>query len=456
MKKILIVFLSLCFLFTASFLTFASGEKEGKAEKPEKAAAGKEEVKMEEVTVEMWAGPESRAMLKVIDEWNAKYAEKLGIKVTLVTIGRVGYPEKVVSQLMSGVDKPDLIQAFSIQVGAVAPYLEPLEPLLASKNFASPEGAPYKKDEMIATALKSGEVEGVQRAVPTDISWHIMFYRKDLMDLKANPIEEWTDWVPRAKEFTKSFNPNSATPYGTNAEGKLIWHNFCFYLTILWSYGGSMFKEGTWEPDLDSEASLKAAKIVYDLGRSGTVLPDFESAEFPEVVASFQNEQVAFAPYWNAMYPMFMDCGQSAKICDKMAATVVPGVRQSDGTIKRAVYMHCITLGLNKSSKLKDKAFRFLVYATFGEGAQLYAKEGGAPPVYSVFTGPNAVEPYKSGADMIAKYGRACPAFPDLQAFLEIVKVQYQQLLLGEDYKKAVKDMQKQTTALMKERGYIK
>jgi maltose-binding protein MalE len=153
---------------------------------------------------------------------------------------------------------------------------------------------------------------------------------------------------------------------------------------------------------------------------------------------------------------MFMDCGQSAKICDKMAATVVPGVRQSDGTIKRAVYMHCITLGLNKSSKLKDKAFRFLVYATFGEGAQLYAKEGGAPPVYSVFTGPNAVEPYKSGADMIAKYGRACPAFPDLQAFLEIVKVQYQQLLLGEDYKKAVKDMQKQTTALMKERGYIK
>ncbi|MBN2322275.1 MAG: extracellular solute-binding protein [Spirochaetes bacterium] len=456
MKKILIVLLSLCFLFTAAFLTFASGEKESKAEKPEKAAAAKEEVKMEEVTVEMWAGPESRAMLKVIDEWNAKYAEKLGIKVSLVTIGRVGYPEKVVSQLMSGVDKPDLIQAFSIQVGAVAPYLEPLEPFLASKNFASPEGAPYKKEEMIATALKSGEVEGIQRAIPTDISWHIMYYRKDLMDLVANPIETWDQWIPRAKEFTKSYNSKSPVPYGTSVTGKLVWHAPLHYLAVLWSYGGSMFKEGTMEPAFDSAAALKAAQLFYDLGQSGVLLPDFESGEFPEMVAAFQNEMIAFCPYWNAMYPMFMDCGQSAKICDKMAATVVPGARQADGSIKRAVYMHCITLGLNQSSKLKDKAFKFLAYATFGEGAQLYAKEGGAPPVYTVFTGPDAVEPYKSGAEMIAKYGRLAYPFPDLQAFLEITKDYYQDLLLGSRKPKdAMAALQKETTAFMKERGYI-
>lgn len=449
MRKIFLVLFSLCFLFTAAFLTYAGSEKE------KGAAAGEGKMEMEEVVVQMWAGPESRGMATVIDHWNENYAEDLGIKVTLVTIGRVGYPEKIMSQLMSGVDKPDLIQAFSLQVGSVAPYFEPLEPYFDSEFFAAPDGTSYTKDLMIESALGSGIVEGVQRSIPTDISWHIMFYRKDLMDLEANPIEEWTDWAPRAKEFTQSFNPDSVTPYGTNAEGKLVWHNFCYYLPILWSYGGGMFKEGTWEPDLDSEASLKAAKVVYELGRSGTVLPDFESAEFPEVVASFQNEQVAFAPYWNAMYPMFKDCEQSPAICDKIAAALVPGVRQPDGTIKRAVYYHTITLGLNTKSKLKEKAFRFLAYATFGEGAEMYAKEGGAPPVYAVFTGPDAVEPYKSSAAMIADYGRACPAFPDLQAFLEIVKVHYQELLLGEDYKKVVKDMQKQTTAFMKEREYI-
>ena len=451
-RKVFVVLFALLFLFMAVFFTYAGGEKEKGAAVKE----GAKEEKMEEVTVQMWAGPESRAMLTVIDEWNAKYSAKFGIKVSLVTIGRVGYPEKVMSQLMSGVDKPDLIQAFSIQVGSVAPYLEPLEPFLKSKNFASPDGTAYSKDEMIATALKSGEVEGVQRAIPTDISWHIMYYRKDLLDLEKNPIETWDQWVPRAKEFTRSYNPNSKTPYGTSVTGKLVWHAPLHFLAVMWSYGGSMFKEGTLEPAFDSEAALKAAKIFYELGQSGVLLPDFESGEFPEMVASFQNEMIAFCPYWNAMYPMFMDCEQSAKICDKMAATIVPGARQSDGSIKRAVYIHCITLGLNKSSKLKDKAFKFLAYATFGEGAQIYAKAGGAPPVYSVFTGPDAVEPYKSGADMIAKYGRLAHPFPDLQAFLEITKDYYQELLLGSKKpEEAMAALQKETTAFMKERGYI-
>lgn len=444
-KKIFIIGFALLFIFAGSFLAYSSKEEEAK----------EEEVKMEEVTVQMWAGPESRGMLEVVNEWNEKYAENTGIKVSLITVGRVGFAEKVRSQLMSGVDKPDLVQAFSVQIGSVYPYLEPLEPYFGSEYFSSPDGVPYKKDAMIATALKGGEVEGKQYGIPTDISWHFMFYRKDLMDLEKNPIETWEEWVEKSKEFTRSINPDSPTPYGTALNGKLAWFSPLHYLIVLWDFGGSVFKPGTFEPDLDSEAALKAAKIFSDLSASGALIPDVESTEFPEVVAAFQNEIIALAPFWNAMYPMLTDPEQSPKIYDKMALAEIPGIRQPDGSIKRSTYFHCITLGLNKASKLKNKAFKFLSYATFGDGAEIYAKAGGAPPVYAVFTGPDAVEPYKSSADWIAEYGRPAPPFPDLQAFLEVIKVHWQRLLLGDDYKEVMRDMQADATAFMKEREYI-
>jgi multiple sugar transport system substrate-binding protein len=450
-RKAFLVVLSLLFLFSAAYLGFCTKGEEEKGAAVEKKAP----VKMEEITVQMWAGPESRAMLEAVNVWNEKYAEDLGINVSLITIGRVGYPEKITSQLMSGVDKPDLIQVFSLQTGSMYPYLEVLNEYFESEHFSSPDGTPYQVGEMIPATLDSGKVEGKQYTIPTDVSWHLIFYRKDLMDLKANPVETYEEFVPFAKKFVKSMNPDSKTPYATITIGKLVWYNTALYLQTLWSYGGSMFKEGSMEPAFDTEAAMKAGKFLNDLGRSGVMLPDFENAEFPETVAAFQNEQIAFAIFWNAMLPMLNDCEQSPKVCDKIDIVEVPGAKMPDGSIQKYSYIHCINLGLNKNSKLKDKAVKFLSWATFGEGSHIYAENGGAPPVYSVFTGPDAVEPYKSGAEWIAKYGRAAYPFADLQPYLELMKNYCQRLMLEPDYKKIMAELQKASTDFMKERGYL-
>ena len=448
-RKTVIIVLAMLFLFSASSLCFCKGEKE------EEGAMKEAEVTMDELTVQMWAGPESRAMLEAVNVWNEQYADQLGIKVSLVTIGRVGYPEKISSVLMSGVEKPDLIQVFSIQTGSMYPYLEPLDGYFQSEAFSAPDGSKYELGEMIPSTLDSGKVEGKQYTIPTDVSWFFTFYRKDLMDLKANPIETYDDVIPFAKDFTKSYNSNSPTPYATITIGKLVWYNTAQYLMTMWSYGGSMFKEGTMKPAFDTEAAMKAGKYLHDLGQSGVMLPDFENAEFPETVAAFQNEQIAFAVFWNAMLPMFNDCEQSPKVCNKIGSVEAPGARMPDGSIKRYIYIHCINLGLNKNSELKDKAVKFLSWATFGEGAKLYADNGGAPPVYSVFSSPDAVEPYKSGADWIAKYGRAAYPFADLQAYLELMKNYVQRLMLEPDYKKVMADLQKAATDFMEDRGYL-
>ena len=43
---------------------------------------GTQEAKVQEVTIQMWAGPESRAMSAVVDKWNQDYADMTGIKVS--------------------------------------------------------------------------------------------------------------------------------------------------------------------------------------------------------------------------------------------------------------------------------------------------------------------------------------------------------------------------------------
>jgi len=444
MRKVRIVaFFTSVLLLCCGFLGFTGGQQE-----------------VQEITVQMWSGPESRAMGTVVDHWNKNYAEQMGIKVTLITIGRVGYNEKVTSQLVSGVAKPDLVQIFNWQIGKLSSYIEPLDSYFKTEYFSSPGGEAYKIDSMIDTAFKTGQMKGSTFLLPTDISWNCMIYRKDLMEKAGlQPPDTWDQIVEVAKKFTKKYNPDSPTQFGTAAFGKLIFPTWLSFVQILWAYGGSYFKPGTFIPDLNSEAGYKAAKIFWDLGRSGCIPPDSaESYEFPEVVAAFQNELICFAPFWNAAYPILTNKEQSPRVYNKMGVTDLPGVRQPDGSIKRSSYIHCISLGINKASKMKDAAFKFLAYATFGEGAHIYAKNGGAPPLWDVFTGPNAVEPYKSGAKIIAEYGRTNPPCADMPALFEIGKVYVQKLLLGEEeggYKKIMDDLNQEVYNFLKERGYF-
>jgi multiple sugar transport system substrate-binding protein len=420
---------------------------------------GTQEAKVQEVTIQMWAGPESRAMSAVVDKWNQDYADMTGIKVSLVTIGRVGYNEKVTSQLVGGVDKPDLIQIFNWQVGLLNPYIVALDSYFKSKLFSSPEGKAYDVKGMIDTAFDTGKMEGKTFLLPTDISWNVTIYRKDLLEKAGvKPPDTWEEVVPVAKKFTRSYNPSSPTEYGTSAFGKLIFPTWLSFIQVIWSYGGGYFKPGTFEPDLNSEAGYQAGRYFWNLGKSKTIPPDSaESYEFPETVAAFQNEIIAFAPFWNAAFPMVTSKEQSPKVYDKMALADLPGVRQTDGTIKRASYIHCISLGINKASKMKDAAFKFLAYATFGEGAVLYAENGGAPPLWEVFTGPNAVEPYKSGANIIADYGRTNPPCADMPALFEIGKVYVQKLLLneGSSPEQIMDDLNKEMYEFLKERDYF-
>lgn len=383
------------------------------------------------ITVQMYSGPESEAMLPVVDYWNKNYADETGIKVEQITMSRVGYDEKTQSQLLSGAKTPDVIHPFSLTLAKYAPYLEPLNDYLENDELMKgPDGETYNKDDMFQAAYDTVTTDdGNIYMIPKDMSEVILYYRTDLID-KAP--ETWDEYVELAKKFTKSINPDSPTPYGNIWQGKYELWNFCSALEVIWPYGADIFKEGTTEPNLDTPESVKALNIFKQLADAGTLIPGTENAEFPEVLAALQNGEVAMAMQWNAAYPTLNDPESSPKVAGKIAIAPPPGVKQPDGSIKRDMYIQTINLAINKNSEHKEEAFKFLAWASFGEGAELYVEHGGSSPLKSIWTAEGAQPPYNQLAEYVEKYGRAVPSHENMAEIIMIGSSWIQKLIIGD------------------------
>ncbi len=113
------------------------------------------------ITVQMFSGPEYDAMEPTAEYWNENYAEKTGITVKALALSRVGYFEKMQSQLVAGLKEPDIVHPFNMMLGKLSPYLEPLNDYLKRDDIMSgPNGEKYSMDDMLKVALQTATSPG--------------------------------------------------------------------------------------------------------------------------------------------------------------------------------------------------------------------------------------------------------------------------------------------------------
>lgn len=423
------------------------------AEKPseEPAEKAKEPVT---ITVQMFSGPEAEAMAPTAEYWNQNYAEKTGITVQVISQSRMGYFEKVTSQLVAGLPDPDIIHPFSLEAGKLAPYLEPLDDYVSNPElFSDPEGKPYDLKDMYEAALSTVTIGDKLYMLPKDMSEVLLYYRKDLI---PEPPETWDEVIDLAKRFTKKYNPDSPTPYGIALQGKYEMWNFCCVSEILWSFGAEYFKADGKEPDFNSQASINAFKVLEELAKADVLPPGTAQAEYPEVLASLQNGEAAMALQWNAAFMPLTSKDQSPLVYDKIEVAPPPGVKQPDGSIKRAMYVQTINLAINKNSKHKEEAFKFLAWACFGEGARIYAEKGGSSPLISIYESPGAPEPLPRISKWVKPYGKAAPPLADIAEIIMMGSKWSQKVMVKEaSAEEAAKGLNDEVREFLKSRGYL-
>ena len=333
------------------------------------------------VTVLGWpGGPEEAALRAVTTLYNARSEVKPEDKVELLFTSRDGFFDKLQVDLAAGTTAFDANLIATYSIGRYAPFMEPITLSAEAKSVFGD------------TVLSTMQYDGKQFGVPTDLSLHFLYFRKDLTDaLMADPKAKaiyaeisqkylgkamepkapadwtWEDFAANSLYFSQSVNPDSPTRYGTVLQMKNLLFNMMVFHSWPRAYGAN-WEDKSGKITVDSDAyrtALKMAKMLYD---AGATPKDSLSYEYAEANAAYNSGQVAAMVQWNAA------AGDLAKAQPK--TETLPPPAGPDG---RFTHIHGLGLGLNKAAPNKAGAAAFLTWLSTKEAALAYARAGGAP-----------------------------------------------------------------------------
>ncbi|MDM9622851.1 ABC transporter substrate-binding protein [Rhizobium sp. AC44/96] len=337
------------------------------------------------VTVLGWpGGSEETALRATVEAYNKSASD--ADKVELLFFNRDGFYDKLQADMAAGSDAFDINLVATYTIGRYAPYMEPVD--------LGPDAAKVFGDSV----LKTMQFDGKQYGVPTDLSLHFMYYRKDLIDallkddaakktyselakkvlgkdLQPKDPDSWTwdDWAATALYFSKQANPDSPVRYGTVLQMKNLLFNMMVFQSLPRSYGANwMDDSGNVTVDSDAyKTGLQLYKTLYDAGASPK---DSLSYEYPETNAAFAAGQAATALQWNAAAADLTSAEKSPAVADVTGIVAPPA-----GPNGRADHIHGLGLGLNKNAKNKEGAIKFLKWLATEDAALTYARGGGSP-----------------------------------------------------------------------------
>lgn len=329
-------------------------------------------------------GSEETALRATTDLYNKTAAD--ADKIELLFFNRDGFFDKLQADMAAGSNAFDVNLVATYSIGRYAPYMEPIELNAdAPKVFGD-------------AVLKTMQFDGKQYGVPTDLSLHFMYYRKDLIDaLIADPDAKakyaeiskkylgkelapkqpddwtWDDWAATALYFSKQVNRQSPVRYGTVLQMKNLLFNMMVFQSLPRSYGGD-WTDASGNVTVDSDAyktGLTLYKTLYDAGASPK---DSLSYEYAETNAAYSSGQAATALQWNAAAAELTDAKKSPVVADVTGIVAPPA-----GPNGRADHIHGLGLGLNKNARNKEGAIKFLKWLSSEDAALAYARAGGSP-----------------------------------------------------------------------------
>ena len=320
------------------------------------------------------------------------YAEKTGIPVEIMELGRAGFYSAVHTQLIGKTQEFDLAQANDVDVAVLAASgaIAPIEEYIYDPDLTDLEQ--YDLEDLAFVYRFNDEIY----AVPFDISTHFLYYRSDLI---PEPPQTWDEYIEIAKKWSRSQNPDSPTIYGASFTALAGSEQPKVFYSVMWSYGGWIVDDGG-NVGIDSPGVIEAARFYRTLINEKLLPLDIYSWGFSEVMDALSTGMTAMAgPYWNAAYPMIKT--SDSPYAEHIKLALVPGVKQSDGSIYRTPFQQGKVLLLNANSPRKVAAWKFLKYLTGKEGMTIMAEAGGTPSRFSILSSPE-MEPMEY-YDMMVK-----------------------------------------------------
>jgi len=376
----------------------------------------------DKVVLVVRTGPEADGLRVTAKE----YTKNTGVNVEIVEIGREGYLTAVMTQLLAGTSDYDVVWFLSTSIAEMAEggVLEPIDDYINNPKLTDP--AEFDSKDLLATYGYKGKTYGL----PQTISTNYLYYRSDLI---PNPPQTWDEYFEVAKKFTKSINPSSPTTYGTVIDclpGEEL--PKCFY-SCLWTCKGDIVDDNG-NVVINSPAAIEAGDWYVKFVNAGIFPKDVLTYGYTEVFEALQTGAVAMAgPMWDAAMGGILVGDSPFK--DVIKVTMIPGIKQNDGSIYRVPFQHSWCFVLNKNSKNLEGGWKFLNYATGKEGGKITAVACGSSPArVSLLTDPELLAKfpfYKLHAESLA-IAKSEPAVTFYEAMHDAMNTALTKIIVGE------------------------
>lgn len=205
-------------------------------------------------------------------------------------------------------------------------------------------------------ALTQFTFDGGIYALPQTMSFHVMFYRADILkDLGLEIPRTWDDFYDALAVIQKS-NMN----IGINPD-------YTTYAMFLYQHGGEYYTADGKRSGLDSEEAIEAFKqwsgnyVNYRMPVSFDLANRFRTGEMPLVVGDYTNYNYlsVFAPEIRGLWGF----------------TLVPGYEREDGTLDHSVSTWETAAIIMATSDQKQEAWEFLKWWMSAETQSDYGNE---------------------------------------------------------------------------------
>lgn len=299
-----------------------------------------------------WGNDQTRVLISLIEE---TFTPKTGIKVNV---------ELVTADLIKGMlsnNQPDL----SLHLSRTMPVnLAMRGALYDLSNFSD-----YK--DVLRRFGESAEIpymyNGGLYALPDQQTFNLMFYRKDILEeLNIEVPQTWDEFLAATAVLQRN-NMNSSIPYTkivSSTTTNVGIGGLNLFGSLLMQHGGKFYNDKQTESLLASTTSLSAFKYWTNM---------YTQYKLP-VEADFYNRfRTGTCPLGISIYTLYTTLLDAApEIQGRWGIALVPGIEQSDGSIKRTVSGAGTGCSILEKSKNKEAAWEFLKWWTSEETQVAY------------------------------------------------------------------------------------
>jgi ABC-type glycerol-3-phosphate transport system substrate-binding protein len=289
--------------------------------------------------VEVWmlAGRDQSSIIKsMIDD---TFTPQTGIRVNVKLVA----PDAVMPAVVAGTG-PDA--ALTVPQGDPVNYAV----RKAAVDFSKFEGYQELIKEFDYSVIVPFEYAGGVWGLPETQYFHVMFYRKDILEELGVPLPDTWDDVINILPIIQKSNMNVGVPSVATTEQINI--DFSNFLAHLFQRGGRLYNEDGSRTLLDSEIAIDAFDVYtkffthYKTPKVYNFVNRFRTGEMP----------LAFADYtWFNTLEVF-----APEIRGLWGFARMPGLVKSDGSIDRSVSTGTLATMIFSNAKRPDLAWEFV------------------------------------------------------------------------------------------------